>query len=108
MKITVDRDSVCAGDDIFPHKKTYELPDNADCRDLLAVLKADGFFASVSGNDVVWALTVGSTVFAYFTKSGRCVSRGGIRLSALGHSTLKFTYYTSPDAWEKAHNRRTK
>lgn len=101
MKVTVDRASVCAGDDVFAHKKIYELPDGADCRDLLKVLKADGFFASVAGNDVVWALTVGDTVFAYFTKSGRCVWRGDIRLSALC-GTLKFGYYTSPEAWEKA------
>lgn len=107
MKVTVDRASVCAGDDVFPHRKTYELPDNADCRDLLKILKSDGFFASVSGNDVAWELNVGGTVFAYFTKSGRCVSRGDIRLSALGDS-LRFAYYTSPDAWENAHNRRTK
>ena len=106
MKITVDRASVCAGDDVFPHKKTYELPDNADLHGLLKVLKADGFFASVSGNDVVWELTVGNTVFAYFTKSGRCVSRGDIRLSALGHGALKFAYYTSPDAWESAQGKR--
>lgn len=107
MKVTVDRASVCAGDDVFPHKKTYELPEGADLRGLLKVLKADGFFASVSGNDVVWELTAGSTVFTYFTKSGRCVSRGDIRLSALCSGTLKFSYYTSPDAWENAHNRRT-
>lgn len=107
MKVTVDRASVCAGDDVFPHKKTYELPDSANLRGLLEVLKADGFFASVSGNDVVWELTAGDTVFAYFTKSGRCVSHGDIRLTALGHGTLKFNYYTSPDAWESTHNRRT-
>lgn len=103
MKVTVDRASVCAGDSVFPHEKAYGLHDNADCRDLLKVLKADGFFASVAGNDVVWSLTVGDTVFAYFTKTGRCVSRGDIRLSALGSGTLKFGYFTSPEAWKNAH-----
>lgn len=112
MKVTVDRASVCAGDDVFPHKKTYELPESADLHGLLKVLKADGFFASVSGNDVVWELTVGNTVFAYLTKSDRCVSRGDIRLSALGCGTLKFSYYTSPLEWKAAieyrfGNRRT-
>lgn len=105
MRVTVDRASVCAGDDVFPHKKAYELPDGADLRDLLKVLKADGFFASVSGNDVVWELNASSTVFTYFTKSGRCVSRGDTRLSALGDS-LRFAYYTSPDAWENIHGVR--
>lgn len=102
MKITVDRGSVCAGDDMFTHEKTYELPDSADLRDLLKLLKADGFFASVAGNDVVWALTVHDTVFAYYTKSGTCVSRGDIWLSALGGS-LRFAYYSSQSAWENSH-----
>ena len=28
MKIIVDRDSVCAGDDVFNHEMTFEVPES--------------------------------------------------------------------------------
>lgn len=104
MKITVDRSSVCMGDDMEPHEKTYELPDDADCHDLLKVLLTDSFFAYIRGNDVVWYLSVGDMYFAYLTKSGRCETRGDIRLSALGNS-LRFHYGFSSEAWERIKER---
>ncbi len=108
MKITVDRASVCMGDDMFSHERTYELPGNADCQDLLKTLRADSFFASVSGNNVVWVLTAGdSYVFAYYTKTERYVQylpeKSLAEICAMGKP--KFSYYTSPSAWKRAMER---
>lgn len=72
MKITVDRSSVCMGDDVSSHERTVVLDDRASCLDLFNMLRGSGFFANVSGNDVVWVLTAGSVcVLAYYTKTGR-------------------------------------
>ena len=38
MNITINRDSVCAGDDVFDHRQTFELPENATAKELLRQL----------------------------------------------------------------------
>lgn len=39
MTITINRDSVCAADDVFDHRQTFELSENATIKDLLRQLK---------------------------------------------------------------------
>lgn len=105
MKITVDRSSVCMGDDAENHERTVELDGSADCLDLFNMLRGSGFFASVSGNNVVWVLTAGSVcVLAYYTRSGRVTKLiDKTRLAEIcGMGKLKFLYYSSPEQWEAA------
>lgn len=105
MKITVDRSSVCMGDDADSHERTVVLDDRASCLDLFNMLWGSGFFASVSGNNVVWVLTAGSVcVLAYYTKSGRVtqlISKTSLA-EVCGMGKLKFLYYSSPEQWEAA------
>ena len=109
MKITVDRDSVCMGDDVDSHKRTVVLDDGASCGDLLRMLQGSNFFSNVSGNDVVWVLTAGDTyVLAYYTKTGR-VSQLIAETSLAevsGMGTLNFKYCTSPEKWEQIQRSR--
>ena len=35
MKIIVDRDSVCAGDDIYNHEMTFEVPESLTVAEIL-------------------------------------------------------------------------
>ncbi|MDE7231383.1 MAG: hypothetical protein K2N56_12975 [Oscillospiraceae bacterium] len=109
MKITVDRDSVCMGDDVNSHVRTVVIDDGASCGDLLKMLRGSGFFANVSGNDVVWVLTAGSVcVLAYYTKTGRVLQLiSETRLSGIcGLGKLNFKYYTSPEKWEQIQRSR--
>lgn len=39
MTITMNRDSVCAGDVTFDHRQTFELPENATAKELLRQLE---------------------------------------------------------------------
>lgn len=102
MKITVNRSSVCMGDDINDHERMVELKDGASCRDLLDFLRSSGFFACVSGNNVVWVLTAGGVcILVYYTKTGR-VSQliPETRLARICEKgKLHFNYYCSPANW---------
>lgn len=56
MKISVYRDSVCMGDDVFDHTIQYEVPESATFLDVFRDLIRQGYFPSVVGNNVVWAM----------------------------------------------------
>lgn len=105
MKITVDRAAVCMGDDMESHKTTVVLGDGASFKELIGLLRGGGFFASVSGNNVVWVLTAdGGCVLAYYTKTERIsMLRSDVKLSELCEmGGLFFKYYCSLSAWKSA------
>ena len=54
MKVIVERNNVCMGDDCrAPHTKEYILSDDATYVDLFERIKADRYLPTISENDVV-------------------------------------------------------
>ena len=51
MKIIVDRNSVCAGDDVFCHEMTFEVPENLTVAEFFDFVEGHGFLAAIVGND---------------------------------------------------------
>ena len=107
MTITINRDSVCAGDDVFDHRQTFELPENATAKELLRQLERSRYFPQIAGNNVVWVLTNKThpfCIFSYFTKHRKPgQSLKEIRLSALddGSGLFFLKYYFSPAKWKE-------
>ena len=91
MTITINRDSVCAGDDVFEHRQIVELWDDASVKDLFKALKKVHFFPKIAGNNVVWVLTNRKHPFWIFT------------LSFLddGSGLFFLKYYASPAKWKE-------
>ena len=53
MDIIINRDSVCPGEDIESHERTYQMDNNSTYEDLFKVLMDDNYFPSISGNNAV-------------------------------------------------------
>ena len=58
MKIIVDRNSVCAGDDVFCHEMTFEVPESLTVAEFVDFVEGHGFLASIQGNDVAWGFRI--------------------------------------------------
>lgn len=110
ISFTVDRSSVCMGDDVEIHDVGYTMNDEADLAYLLGQLKADGFFPNIHGNNVVWVLmSGGKRVFSYFTKTERVFPElSGRKISDIlpENNRLRFSYFTSPAGWKQYINIR--
>lgn len=109
MKITINRQSVCMADDCFDHEKTYTMKMWSTCKDLFELLKKDHYFPNISGDNVVWVLTIGETeyIFSYFTLIEKCNSKvKNERLTTICKKTnskqLFLKYYASPKHWKEA------
>lgn len=107
MTIIVNRDSVCAGDDVFDHRITLELPGSASPKDLFKKLKKLHYFPNIAGNNVVWVLTNKTHpfwIFSYFTKNEKliwCALNGTIAQLDDGTGCFHLKYYWSPDKWKE-------
>ena len=106
MTITINRDSVCAGDDVFDHRQTIELSENATAKDLFKELKRIRFFPQVTGNNVVWVLTNRTNpfwIFSYFTRHEKLFQSDpalGLSLLDDGSGQFRLKYYASPAKWK--------
>lgn len=58
--VTVDRDSVSAGDDTDPHRTTFRLPPTATVGELLAAAWRACPLASIAGGRATWLIDVGA------------------------------------------------
>ena len=107
MNITINRDSVCAGDDVFDHQQTVELRDDATVKDLFKALKKRHFFPKIDGNNAVWVLTNRTHpfwIFSYFTRHEKLFqSDPALCLSFLddGSGLFHLKYYASPAKWKE-------
>lgn len=106
MVITVNRASVCMGDDCNTHEKEYELKKNATYQDLFKILKEDNYFPSIRGNNVVWVLSNQQyyCIFSYFTKTDKIFMELEEKhlKTICGESPYVFlNYYSSPLNWKK-------
>lgn len=59
LTVVADRDSVCAGDDIDPHRATFVLPPTATVSELVAAARRACPLASIAGGQATWLIDVG-------------------------------------------------
>ncbi len=62
MKIHVDRDSVCAADDIDSHARWVVVPDEADLERLVASVLAVFPLPNIQGGRATWCVTSGRPI----------------------------------------------
>ena len=108
MKITVCRDSVCMGDDVFDHTINYEIPENTTYLDVFCDLIRQGYFARVTGNNVVWTMvwngedlmswkTLDSIIFSHIAAEKPIPSPNGNKDKVV----FRIRYFSSPAARAK-------
>ena len=110
MKIIVDRDSVCAGDDIYYHEMTFEVPESLTVAEFFNFVNSRGFLAFIQGNDVAWGLqNCAGKIGEYFTKTGEVthpeVSIKDKMDEAGGDPHFFVRYYSNPE-WAKENGNR--
>ena len=82
MRIIIDRDAVCAGDDINHHREEFVVPDDITIASLFEFLEFK-YIPVIAGNDVVWALYHHDIeVGTYFTKIQSFIN-GNMPLSSI-------------------------
>jgi hypothetical protein len=65
MKINIERDSVCAGDDVdAPHAKSLELPSPGSLGQLVAAVRLVNYLPSIQGGQATWILRLGGQAVA--------------------------------------------
>lgn len=75
MNITINRQSVCAGDDVTDHTFTYEINSKTSYSELFMYLINRRYFPTVSGNDVVWVMCCDAEdLVAWKTKENKLYS----------------------------------
>ena len=105
MHILIDRDAVCAADDMSHHREKFTVPDDITIAGLFELLEFK-YIQFIAGNDVVWALYHHDVeVGAYFTKNCSFIN-GSISLSSIINNSETDTefylrYYSSPDRYRK-------
>ena len=102
MKSIVDRDSVCAGDDVFNHEMTFEVPESLTVAKFFDLVESHRFLASIQGNDVAWGLQNRTgKIGEYFTKTGEVnhpeVSIKDKMDEAGGDPHFFVRYYSNPE-----------
>lgn len=106
MRIKVNRDSVCAGDDIDDHTKIFYLDNDATYEDLFHLLKENKYFPNISGNNVVWVLTNThyNCIFSYLTKTDKFfkgLSENKMKKICDTSDEVFLKYYSNPQKWKK-------
>lgn len=105
MRIIMDRDAVCAGDDMNHHREEFVVPDDITIAGLFEFLDLK-YIPVIAGNDVVWALYHHDIeVGTYFTKIQSFIN-GNMPLSSIisnseGDNEFYLRYYSSPHRYRK-------
>lgn len=105
MHIIIDRDAVCAADDMSHHREEFTVPDGITIASLFEYLEFK-YIPVIAGNNVVWALYYHEIeVGAYFTKIGSFIN-GNVLLSSIISNSERdnefyLRYYSSPDRYRK-------
>ena len=105
MRIIIDRDAVCAGDDMNHHREEFTVPDDITIAGLFEFLEFK-YIPVIAGNNVVWALYHHDVeVGTYFTKIQSFIN-GNVPLSSIISKSERdnefyLRYYSSPDRYRK-------
>ena len=105
MRIIIDRDAVCAADDMNHHCEEFTVPDDITIASLFEYLEFK-YIPVIAGNNVVWALHHHDIeVGTYFTQN-RSFINGNVPLSSIISDSERgnefyLRYYSSPDKYRK-------
>ena len=105
MHIIIDRDAVCAADDMNHHCEEFTVPDDITIASLFEYLEFK-YIPVIAGNNVVWALHHNDIeVGTYFTQN-RSFINGNVLLSSIISNSERgnefyLRYYSSPDRYRK-------
>ncbi|EPD79525.1 hypothetical protein HMPREF1477_01155 [Veillonella sp. HPA0037] len=105
MHILIDRDAVCAADDMNHHREEFTVPNDITIAGLFELLEFK-YIPFIAGNDVVWGLYHHDVeVGTYFTKIQSFIN-GNMSLSSIISDSERDTefylrYYSSPDSYRK-------
>ena len=104
MRIIINRDAVCAADDMSHHREEFTVPDGINIASLFEYLEFK-YIPVIAGNNVVWALHHHIEVGTSFTQN-RSFINGNVPLSSIiGNSErdneFYLRYYSSPDRYRK-------
>ena len=105
MRIIMERDAVCAGDDMNHHREEFTVPDDITIAGLFKFLELK-YIPVIFGNDVVWALYHHEDEQgAYFTRIQSFIN-GNISLSSIINNSeieheFYLRYYSHPDIYRK-------
>jgi hypothetical protein len=61
IRVTVDRDSVCAGDDVVSHEATFSVTSSCNLLELLSAAWATCPLASIAGGQATWLIDVSNS-----------------------------------------------
>jgi hypothetical protein len=105
MRIVINRDSVCAADDMSHHIEEFIVPDDITIAGLFEFLDFK-YIPFITGDNVVWALhNHEGEQGAYFTKEHKFI-HGDILLSTIIsdseiNNELYLRYYSDPSRYQK-------
>ena len=100
MRIIIDRDAVCAADDVSWHREEFTVPNDMSIAGLFEFLELK-YIPVIAGNNVVWALYYHDVeVGTYFTKIQSFIN-GNMPLSSIISNSERdneffLRYYSSP------------
>ena len=111
MKIIVDRDSVCMGDDVLSHEVEFEVPEDMTVKDLFDFLEMERYLPSVQGNNVAWELrNINGERGAYFTKTKETLQSDALLKTMIeeanGDNQFELIYHSTPENYLKRKENR--
>ena len=104
MKIRVDRDSVCMGDDVLSHEIEFDVSEDMTVKDFFGFLEKERYLPSIQGNNVAWELhNRNGEQVVYFTKTGEITHPDGVLKEMLEGITetplFVLIYHYTPEAY---------
>ena len=105
MHIIIDRDAVCAADDMSHHREEFTVPESITIAGLFEFLEFK-YIPVIAGNNVVWSLYHQDVeVGTYFTKIQSFINGNVLLSSIISNSerdnTFYLKYYCHPDRYRK-------
>ena len=104
MKIRVDRDSVCMGDDVLSHEIEFDVSEDMTVKDFFGFLEKERYLPSIQGHNVAWELhNRNGEQGVYVTKTGEIIHPDGVlkeMLEGIAETPLfVFLYHYTPEAY---------
>ena len=82
MKIRVDRESICMGDDVFSHRMDLDIPEDMTVKELCSFLQKDRY---LPGLDTEWFLRYGGKTITSYNTETKELTNPNIYLKDLIH-----------------------
>ena len=84
MKIQVDRESVCMGDDVFSHQMDLDIPEDMTVEELCSFLQKDRYLPSL---DTEWLLRYGGQTVTSYNTETKELTNPNVSLTELIHQS---------------------